>query len=642
MENPFEKRATEWLRDEEAFLAVVSPEPVGTFLSGRDLYDPLVVVRGTPGSGKTTLAKLFQYPTVTALLRNSNFTSYKAIVAALTECGAISEEEEPLVLGCRLPMETDYREIWQFPYPDELKLGLMHTLIQARAVLAWMRNLKAGGVEAADVRIIPRDDAEAATEAIGGILGPDLLARARAVELALYRISAALVTPDPESLPAETIGAYRPFDVIDRFQIAARPGDRIEWRELRPLMVLDDAHILHPAQFQGLHRWLARREVRVSRWILTRLDLLSPQEAFAAASASDPPAYGELPGITKKRDVTEIMLQGTGENRRAQRLAFRKMARDMAGRYLRQHGLFAAKGLGSLSDLLRTDPERLPPGKLRDLREDVDRTQARLSISASRRASLEQEVARYEESMTADVPSEDLRLGMLRVLMHRYVKRTPQVGMFAEDPEPNKPLTADADILSAAQIQLFHQHGRPYYYGIEDLCDASSENAEQFLRLAALLVEHAATQIVRRKDPAIATGTQSKLMQQRAREILRDWSFPHHQLLRLIVALIAQRCVERTLEPNAPLNSGANAYGIRQPEFDRLAQSHPELAKVLQFGLAYNALTLVPNHMCKGERWCLFELGGIVALSHGLTLKRGGFLEGSVDELARIIEGGGA
>jgi hypothetical protein len=642
MENPFEKRATEWLRDEEAFLAVVSPEPVGTFLSGRDLYDPLVVVRGTPGSGKTTLAKLFQYPTVTALLRNSNFTSYKAIVAALTECGAISEDEEPLVLGCRLPMETDYREIWQFPYPDELKLGLMHTLIQARAVLAWMRNLKAGGVEVADVRIIPRGDAEAATEAIGGIRGPDLLARARAVELALYRISAALVTPDPKSLPAETIGAYRPFDVIDRFQIAARPGDRVEWRELRPLMVLDDAHILHPAQFQGLHRWLARREVRVSRWILTRLDLLSPQEAFAAASASDPPAYGELPGITKKRDVTEIMLQGTGENRRAQRLAFRKMARDMAGRYLRQHGLFAAKGLGSLSDLLRTDPDPLPPSKLRDLREDIDRTQVRLSISASRRASLEQEIVRYEGSMTADVPSEDLRLGMLRVLMHRYVKRTPQVGMFADDPEPNKPLTADADILAAAQIQLLHQYGRPYYYGIEDLCDASSENAEQFLRLAALLVEHAATQIVRRKDPAITTGTQSKLMQQRAREILRDWSFPHHQLLRLIVALIAQRCVERTIEPNAPLSSGANAYGVRQPEFDRLAQSHPDLAKVLQFGLAYNALTLVPNHVCKGERWCLFELGGIVALSHGLTLKRGGFLEGSVDELARIIEGGGA
>lgn len=638
MENPFERRATEWLRDEEAFLAVVSPEPVGTFLSGRELYDPLVIVRGTPGSGKTTLAKLFQYPTIAALLRNSNFPSYRAIVSALVECRAISDDEKPLVVGCRLPMETDYREIWQFPYPDDLKLRLMHTLIQARAVLAWLRNLKAGGADLARVRIVPRADAEAATEAIGGVRGSDLLERARGVELALYQISAALVTPDADALPAEMIGAYRPFDVIERFEVASGPDEDAPWIELRPLVVLDDAHILHPMQFEGLQRWLARRETRVSRWILTRLDLLSPQEAFAAAAAT-PPEYGELPGLTKARDITEILLQGTGENRRAQRLAFRKMARDMAGRYLRQMPLFSAKGLVDLSNLMRTDPEQISQAKRRDLAEEVNRAQTRLSISPARRAQLEEEIARYEKSMTGEEPAEDLRLAMLSVLMHRYVKRTPQVGIFGEDPEPSKPLTADADVLAAARIHLHHKFNRPYYYGIEDLCDASSENAEQFLRLAALLVDHAATQIIRRKERSISTGTQSALLRQRASEILKGWSFPHHQAVRVLVTTLAERCLAKTLEPNAPLSAGANAYGIRQSEFDRLAQAYPDLAKALQFGLAYNAFTLVPNHSCKGERWSLLELGGIVCLSYGLTLKRGGFLEGSSEDLARVLAG---
>ena len=64
MENPFLRRATEFLRDEEAFLAIVSPEPV-TYFVGRPgkngiLYDRLVLLRGTPGSGKTTLARLFE------------------------------------------------------------------------------------------------------------------------------------------------------------------------------------------------------------------------------------------------------------------------------------------------------------------------------------------------------------------------------------------------------------------------------------------------------------------------------------------------------------------------------------------------------------------------------------------------------
>lgn len=56
MANPFLRRATEYVREDEAFLALVSPEPVKYFLgeegsSGR-LYDRLVIIRGTPGSGK--------------------------------------------------------------------------------------------------------------------------------------------------------------------------------------------------------------------------------------------------------------------------------------------------------------------------------------------------------------------------------------------------------------------------------------------------------------------------------------------------------------------------------------------------------------------------------------------------------------
>lgn len=54
MENPFQRRATEFLRDDEAFLAIVSPEPVTYFLGkpgkGGILYDRLVLLRGTPST----------------------------------------------------------------------------------------------------------------------------------------------------------------------------------------------------------------------------------------------------------------------------------------------------------------------------------------------------------------------------------------------------------------------------------------------------------------------------------------------------------------------------------------------------------------------------------------------------------------
>lgn len=190
MENPFQRRATEFLRDEEAFLAIVSPEPVTYFLTrpGKEgtLYDRLVLMRGTPGSGKTTLARLFEFPTHNALLRNSAISTYQPLVAALTDCGAIANDR-PIVLGCRLPLDTDYQDFWQFPYPDNLKLGLMTALVQARAVLAWLRHLKTAGISAESVEVIPRADAEAIVDAIGGTNGAGLLSRAREVESGLYQ-----------------------------------------------------------------------------------------------------------------------------------------------------------------------------------------------------------------------------------------------------------------------------------------------------------------------------------------------------------------------------------------------------------------------------------------------------------------------
>src|SRR5258705_2290659 len=89
MANPFEKRATEYLRDDEAFLAVVTPDPLVTFFSkpaqeGR-LYDRLTTIVGTPGSGKTTLARLFQYPTLRTLLRNQEARAEKQLVDVLRE-----------------------------------------------------------------------------------------------------------------------------------------------------------------------------------------------------------------------------------------------------------------------------------------------------------------------------------------------------------------------------------------------------------------------------------------------------------------------------------------------------------------------------------------------------------------------------
>ena len=282
MANPFEKRATEYFRDDEAFLDVVTPEPLATFFrkpaEEERLYDRLTVIIGTPGSGKTTLARLFQFPTLWTLLRNRSMPNYKSLLDTLTACGAIYNES-PKLIGGRLPLEAEYRDFWEFPYPEDLKTNLMIALLQARTVLAWLRNVKASGVPFDQIEIVPRADADAALSAIGGKAGPGLLDHARKVELAIYNISAALVPPDIEDIKREAIAAYRPFDVIEEFRITRSEETLL----LRPLVIFDDAHSLHPTQFTALRHWLSRRELKVSRWILTRLDALTPSDVLSGS-----------------------------------------------------------------------------------------------------------------------------------------------------------------------------------------------------------------------------------------------------------------------------------------------------------------------------------------------------------------------
>ena len=633
MANPFEKRATEYLRDDEAFLAVVTPEPLKTFFEkpakeGK-LYDRLVMVIGTPGSGKTTLARLFQYSTIRALLRNTDFNTYKSLIDTLTVCGAIVEEK-PTIVACRLPLEAEYRDFWELPYTESLKTGLMTAMLQARAVITWLRNFERVGISPDDVEIIPRAEASAALTAIGGTRGSAVLARARDVEEAIYRVSAALVPPELSNIDTKGSTVYRPFDVIESIRI--RDGGKTQI--LRPLIIFDDAHSLHASQFLALRHWLVRRELKVARWILTRIDGLTPSDVLLDRSIEITHT-----GVKHDREITDIWMQGPA-NRRGNRTAFRKMAKDMAGRYLRQMEVFSRRGLQNVGDFLSNKIDGIPPNKRDRLKKQVNSLQRRVGITSERRQKFEHQIDTYLKSQRDG--GDDLRLAMLAVFMERYIRRIGEGDLFEgieQDAEPKRPLSADSGVADGARVHLLHRHNRPYFFGIDTVCDASSENAEQFLHLISRLISHAETRLIRSKEPMLSSALQHKLLCERASEIINDWSFPQHTLVRRLAKSIASECVEKSLEGNASLGGGANAFGIPQKEFDAIPKTHPLLADVLKFGVAYNAFMLVPNHGTKRRLWCLIELSGVLLLQNGLTLKRGGFLERNVESLNRFLDG---
>jgi hypothetical protein len=632
MANPFEKRATEYLRDDEAgFLSIVSPEPLRTYLEAQaergQLYEKLVRIIGTPGSGKTTMATLLEARMVATVLAEREKEGHGEIINALEACGIV-EKGVQVVAAVRLPMEGEYRDFWELPYDALLRTKLVLALIQARAILGLTRNLQRGR-HRCKLSFVIRSDAGAALEGIGGELTGEIIERARAVERAVYDVGASLVPPREDHIADAAVRPFRPFDVIEGVRVQTPDGqDSV----LKPLVILDDAHNLAPEQFELVFRDLARREIRMARWIMMRLEGLTPEAALA--ESEETPA----PEIKQGRDYIDIFMQRA--DRKQSRNIFRSVAKSMAERYLRRHPVFQRRQWRGFSTLLSTEPPSFTEQSMRRLSEDVDKTQARLRIPMQRRHLLEKDVERYVSGAKNQDTGPEVKLGMIRILMHRYVNQVPQGSLFGseDDPEPRRMMMADSGVAHGARLHLRHQFNRALHYGLLTVSDASSENAELFLHLAGALVDRMEARIINGESPMLGSSQQDKILGDRAREIIARWNFPFAAKIRSMVGSMAEECLAESLAPNAWLGAGANAIGISQEEFSAAVGSkHAELPQVLHYAVAYNAILLRPNYPQGGRQWCLLELGGPVALANSLTLNRGGFVQKRLSDIERYV-----
>ena len=635
MTNPFEKRATEYLRDESAFLSVVTPEPLATFFkkhaSSGALYDRLCFVIGTPGSGKTTIARLLEYKTVHKVINSPNHPNYYELKKELLDCGVVGPNNIK-VIGCRIPMESEYRDFWELPYDEIVKFRLLKSFLQARTLISWLLSLEETSVkDLSHVEVVYRTGVIGPTEELGGSSGQEVLEKAMQVEREIYRINAALISPPVNELPDLLLKPYQPFDVIVEIKITTTQQSVV----LKPLVMLDDVHLLHPDQILQIRDWLVQRESRIARWMLMRLDADTPESVlFEGISASKRPEIK----IQKSRELTQIWLQSS-KNRRKSRRNFQKMAKSMADKYLRLMPVFSSQGLISFQALLNTQATEISNSNLGKLRMDCKVAQSTLRISDDFRIEIEQEIEGYFRRSNNEA-AEDLKTAMLLILMYRHGDRSSQPNFFDEyiPQESSRSVKVRSNIADGARIHLLHKYNRPYFFGIEAVCNASAENAEQFLNLAGRLVDASASRIIRRKSAELLSGNQHKLLKTKAQEIIDNWSFPHHAEVRKLCRYISEQCVEKSLEENASLGGGANAFGIPYEEYGNIVSEHSRLALTLKFGVAYSALTLKHGHKTKNRLWTLIELTGPSLIFYGLTFTRGGFVERNVSDLLQALD----
>ena len=639
MASPFDKRAIEKVRYDEALLPYVAPAPFEIYLrphaESDALFDRLVIVSGTPGSGKTTLAHLFRLPTLRTLQEMAETSPQLGDLRdVLANCKAY-EGKFPRIASSRLSMEEAYRDSWECYYEPAIRHRLLRSLINARAMLSWLQSFIDVKIPLEAVELVGRRGTPGELDSIGGTTARGAMERAIAVERAVIRVCGALLSPPIEQFPPELNEAYTPIDLLDRFTAL------IEGRacEIVPLLVLDDIQHLHVEQQKHLIRWLAGREVRIARWMLTRFDSFGPEQILYGKPMAQGLTEATEPGVQLGRDVLEIRLQS---ERNKSRTEFRKVAQQLCRRYLMQIPVMQTRGATDMRQMLEERLENITKAQQKAADTAMEQVIADARLPVTWVESIKQQVASFlEDRAVRGVEAETVGRAMTAILVARQGSKARQRSFFDSAIEAEieeHVVRPNLGVEYGARIHLWHKAELPYLYGFEDLADLANENTERFLDFAGQLVNLLLTRVIRSAEARLAPLQQFNALRAHAQAMIAGWNFPEADLVRQLAYGIALECVEKSLEPNASLGGGASAFGIPMTEFSRITQDQPDLARVLQFGVAYNVFTLVPEQRAKNKDWCLIELSGPVLLSHGLTLQRGGFLERGVADVLCILQ----
>ena len=622
--NPFRYRTSEQQQQQglQRFLRTYGADVLD--LLPEELWDRPLVIRSAPGGGKTSLLRAFTVDAVQAIAARPD--DFDELHRRLVDLGVL-EPPRALVLGARISLAQDYRDLMDLGVEPEVSRKLFFRLLDAhivRAVCESALTLTGGRFprDLASLQVAPANGGTDALERLGGSRGADLWEAARSADREIRDLLDSVL---PIAWDDTTGHA-------SLYSLRALSGAELvvdgESLKVRPLVMFDDGQELSTDQRDALLAALTDRDLDLPRWYTERFSALAPEEVIGDGEPGR--------GYTALHLERETRAMG-GQLRRGRRVRpFEAMLLDVADRRARKPlADYGDETESSFSEFLDVDDA------------DVDVEQDIVAVVRQRVLSLAAGHARYDSWLAeAEVLSGHdalLRWRELEIVVSRDRDRTQlELLDFTLTPADLKDQSGAA-IREAAALFLRHEFRVPYYFGTQRVARLASQNIEQFLTISGNLFEEMLALLTLRRRPLLDAASQDRIVRATSdamwRAIPQRRSYGRdiqHLLLR-----IAGLARKDTYRPKAPYAPGVTGTALSMRDRSRLLdpatrQQIPgaeTLFRALAGAIGHNLLSAELDRSVKGDRWMVLYLNRLLCARFSLPIGYGGFRERPLEEM---------
>lgn len=619
--NAFKFRAADrTILDTKLFLSLYSPILLDE-LNPDDLHLPkLLILRGSPGSGKSSLLRLFETETLLALNERRGRPNDQPLIDQLANLGAL-DDEGIKVVGIYIDCDSSLRDIANLDV-DGANAKLLNTILDMQVINGFVRSfnlLVESGMlprQILDIDLVPLPASEAP---------PAIFAKPQTLQsifsecLQAQADFARLLNSFPgEPIPSSIQPHAHIFSII---YLSYQITNRDHLKNFIPLVMLDDLHELYEDQRNQIKDDFLRRSP-IPRWVALRKHVYELEDLIS------------VEGHTDQRDYRELDLDRTRPQ------TFRRFVSKVAELRLRQSASLQQYNVDDFKAQLK----------------EPDETVNALNVSKAIEG-LKDRLERLEDyfdhppklDIQAQVPVENLvefegRLILAERMAERKA-REPQMDMFPAL-EPLGPLNAktrEAAVLFAAK-----RFEIPYYHSFDTLADVANRNVEQFLAVAAVFADKMIFRAELGKETLLTTREQEELIKAGAETYYSEIEqrYKYGYFIRQIIDNLGLFFHAVTYRSNAPIAPGVNGFGIPRQRLRYVLREHGRdndimfLIRVLTSAVAGNVFFVrVTKQGQQGEEKIVFYLNRLLCVKYNLPLNTGGWQPLTIEKLMRMMKG---